>query len=252
MEHSLIWPPDIANSHRGSNANFMQIPTDGLCLCWPKAKSLWVLVHVWFCLSKCLIHPRWTKEAKWPQEIGGGRSQQPMAISTFHRWIIIQELPRPPNPTAKHTKLKPVNKRQAGFTCKLLHIYQSQDPAVWDGANSYIMRRVASVFTPETPAVQSLYMNMPICPGWYYHFKAKLNPPESGQSFEQTSPWRWRVGGKWLFLMQSTNWPTVWIQASRSDELICLPSSQQPQRDEIHKQRQFQLGTRRTLHMVFF
>lgn len=43
----------------------------------------------------------------------------------------------------KNTDLKPENKREVDITFQPLHIYQSQDPAACDPANSYIIWSLA-------------------------------------------------------------------------------------------------------------
>lgn len=44
--------------------------TAGLCLYWLKGRSLWVRVHVWFCLCKYLMYPSGAEESKYPLERG--------------------------------------------------------------------------------------------------------------------------------------------------------------------------------------
>lgn len=68
----------------------------------------------------------------------GGGSQQVRRLSSQQ---LKQYTPTPCGPAQerKNTDLKPENKRQVDITFQPLHIYQSQDPAVCDPANSYII-----------------------------------------------------------------------------------------------------------------
>lgn len=92
------------------------------------------------------MYPSGTKEGKYPLERGGVAvkgSQQVMRLSS-------QQLKHyTPTPCSlvqerKNTNLKPENKSEVEITFQPLHIYQSQEPAVCDPANSYIIWSEAS------------------------------------------------------------------------------------------------------------
>lgn len=137
----------------GSNANHMQMETDDLYVYWLKGRSLWVLVHVWFCLCKYLMYSSGTKESKYPLE----REVHCRSEGCHHMsWSIT----RPHRMAQRETgKYKPQTREQEGsrhYSPTSSHVSEPEASCVWSSQLLHHLEPCLTVRSPVCAVIPTL------------------------------------------------------------------------------------------------